>query len=58
MKQFYETYKDDESVTPLVTQISWTIRGVVVVLPLVISICVFDKVNLQNPLGSCSLPAD
>jgi len=24
MKQFYETYKDDEFVTPLVTQISWT----------------------------------
>lgn len=24
MKQFYETYKDDEIVTPLVTQISWT----------------------------------
>lgn len=24
MKQFYETYKDDELVTPLVTQISWT----------------------------------
>ena len=26
MKQFYETYKDDEFVTPLVTQISWTNR--------------------------------
>lgn len=24
MKQFYELYKDDELVTPLVTQISWT----------------------------------
>ena len=24
MKQFYETYKDDKMVTPLVTQISWT----------------------------------
>lgn len=24
MKQFYETYKDDGFVTPLVTQISWT----------------------------------
>jgi len=24
MKQFYETYKDDEFVSPLVTQISWT----------------------------------
>ncbi|MBO7253964.1 MAG: DUF1016 domain-containing protein, partial [Clostridia bacterium] len=24
MKQFYEIYKDDEFVTPLVTQISWT----------------------------------
>ena len=24
MKQFYETYKNDEIVTPLVTQISWT----------------------------------
>lgn len=24
MKQFYEAYKDDEIVTPLVTQISWT----------------------------------
>ena len=24
MKQFYETYNDDEIVTPLVTQISWT----------------------------------
>ncbi|MDO4284635.1 MAG: PDDEXK nuclease domain-containing protein [Eubacteriales bacterium] len=24
MKQFYETYQDDEFVTPLVTQISWT----------------------------------
>lgn len=24
MKQFYETYKDDEIVSPLVTQISWT----------------------------------
>ncbi len=24
IKQFYETYKDDEFVTPLVTQISWT----------------------------------
>ena len=24
MKQFYETYKDDEFVTPLVTQINWT----------------------------------
>ena len=24
MKQFYETYKDDEFVTPLGTQISWT----------------------------------
>ncbi len=24
MKQFYETYKDDEFVTPLVTQVSWT----------------------------------
>ncbi len=24
MRQFYETYKDDEFVTPLVTQISWT----------------------------------
>ena len=24
MKQFYETYKDDEFVTPLVTQISWS----------------------------------
>lgn len=24
MKQFYETYKDDEFVIPLVTQISWT----------------------------------
>ena len=24
MKQFYETYKDDEFVTPLVTQTSWT----------------------------------
>lgn len=24
MKQFYETYKNDEFVTPLVTQISWT----------------------------------
>ena len=24
MKQFYETYKDDEFVTPLMTQISWT----------------------------------
>ncbi len=24
MKQFFETYKDDEFVTPLVTQISWT----------------------------------
>ncbi len=24
MKQFYETYKDDKFVTPLVTQISWT----------------------------------
>lgn len=24
MKQFYETYKDDEFVTPLVTQIGWT----------------------------------
>ena len=24
MKQFYETYKDDEIVTPPVTQISWT----------------------------------
>ena len=24
MKQFYETYKDNEFVTPLVTQISWT----------------------------------
>ena len=24
MKQFYETYKDDDIVTPLVTQISWT----------------------------------
>ena len=23
MRQFYETYKDDEFVTPLVTQISW-----------------------------------
>ena len=25
MKQFYETYRDDDIVTPLVTQISWTI---------------------------------
>jgi predicted nuclease of restriction endonuclease-like (RecB) superfamily len=24
MKQFYETYKDDEIVSPVVTQISWT----------------------------------
>jgi len=24
MKQFYETYKSDEFVSPLVTQISWT----------------------------------
>jgi len=24
MKQFYETYRDDEKLTPLVTQISWT----------------------------------
>lgn len=24
MKQFYETYKDNEKLTPLVTQISWT----------------------------------
>jgi hypothetical protein len=24
MRQFYETYKDDEFVTPLVTQITWT----------------------------------
>ena len=24
MKQFYETYRDDDFVTPLVTQISWT----------------------------------
>ena len=24
MRQFYETYKDDEFVSPLVTQISWT----------------------------------
>lgn len=24
MKQFYETYRDDEFVSPLVTQISWT----------------------------------
>ena len=24
MKQFYETYKDDEKVSPLVTQLSWT----------------------------------
>lgn len=24
MKQFYETYKDDEIVSPLVTQLSWT----------------------------------
>jgi len=24
MKQFYENYKDNEFVTPLVTQISWT----------------------------------
>ena len=24
MKKFYETYKDNEIVTPLVTQISWT----------------------------------
>jgi len=24
MKQFYETYKDNEIVTPLVTQINWT----------------------------------
>lgn len=24
MKQFYETYKDDEFVSPVVTQISWT----------------------------------
>ncbi|KNY29230.1 DUF1016 N-terminal domain-containing protein [Pseudobacteroides cellulosolvens] len=24
MRQFYETYKDNEFVTPLVTQISWT----------------------------------
>ena len=24
MRQFYETYKDDEFVMPLVTQISWT----------------------------------
>ena len=24
VKQFFETYKDDEFVTPLVTQISWT----------------------------------
>ena len=24
IRQFYETYKDDEFVTPLVTQISWT----------------------------------
>lgn len=24
MKQFYDTYKDDEFMTPLVTQISWT----------------------------------
>ena len=24
MKQFYETYRDDDIVTPLVTQISWT----------------------------------
>lgn len=24
MKQFYETYKDNEIVSPLVTQISWT----------------------------------
>ena len=24
MKQFYETYRDDEFVTPLVTQINWT----------------------------------
>ena len=24
MKQFYETYKDDEFVSPLVRQISWT----------------------------------
>ncbi|SNS77757.1 Protein of unknown function [Anaerovirgula multivorans] len=24
MKQFYETYKDNEFVSPLVTQISWT----------------------------------
>ena len=24
MKQFYELYKDDEKVSPLVTQLSWT----------------------------------
>jgi hypothetical protein len=24
MKKFYETYKDNEIVTPLVTKISWT----------------------------------
>jgi len=24
MKQFYELYKDDEIVSPLVTQLSWT----------------------------------
>lgn len=24
MKQFYETYKENEFVSPLVTQISWT----------------------------------
>ena len=24
MKQFYETYKDDEKVSPLVTQLSWS----------------------------------
>ncbi len=24
MKQFYELYKDDEKVSPLVTQLTWT----------------------------------
>ena len=48
MKKFYETYKDNDIVTPLVTQISWTNHL------LIMSGCKTDEEKLcyQNQLKS------
>ena len=48
MRQFYETYKDDKFVTPLVTQISWT-NHLLKKQPTTLRASSFWNANICNP---------